>query len=65
MTVHRLANGTIDFDFYRQDAARRRSRSQRQAVRGAARAVTAFVRMALTPLRGGPSPRPALSKRFS
>jgi hypothetical protein len=51
---HRLADGTIDFDFYRQDATRRRGRIQRRAVRSAASALRSVFRKSLAPLFEGP-----------
>ena len=64
-SAHRLADGTIDFDFYRRDAAGRRARMQRRAVRAVAGAMIDLWRGALTPLRGEPRPRPVWRKRFN
>jgi hypothetical protein len=50
---HRLANGMIDFDFYRHAAARRRRRLQRRALRSTATALRRAVRKSLAPLFEG------------
>lgn len=50
---HRLANGTIDFDFYRHAATRQRSRAQRRALRSTATALRSVFRRSLAPLFEG------------
>jgi hypothetical protein len=50
---HRLANGMIDFDFYRHAAARRRRRLQRRALRSTATALRSVFRRSLAPLFEG------------
>ena len=61
--VRRLPDGTIDFNFYRQDAARQRLRMQRRAVRRTAGAVIDLCRGALAPVLGAP-PRLVWPKRL-
>lgn len=51
---HRLADGMIDFGFYRHAAARRRRRIQRRALRSAATALRSVFRKSLAPLFDGP-----------
>ena len=61
INVHRLADGTIDFDFYRHAAARQRRRIQRRALRAAVGAMTGLFHKA-SALRLGAPLRPALPK---
>jgi hypothetical protein len=58
------ARRPIDFDFYRRDAARRRTRMQRRAMRAIAAAMVDLWRGALTPSIGAPRPRLLWRKRF-
>jgi hypothetical protein len=62
---HRNADGSIDFDFYRRDAARRRRLAQRRAGRRLWRALTRAARTALAPIPGVRLPRVAWDKRFT
>ena len=59
--VHRLADGTINFDFYRHAAARQRRRMQRRALRAAVGAMTGLFHKARALHLGAPL-RPALPK---
>ena len=59
--IHRLADGTINFDFYRHAAARQRRRMQRRALRAAVGAMTGLFHKARALHLGAPL-RPALPK---
>jgi hypothetical protein len=62
---HRTADGSIDFDFYRRDAARQRALVQRRATRLLCRAFTDIAHVTLSLIRTGRLPQIALRKRFT
>jgi hypothetical protein len=62
---HRHADGSIDFDFYRRDAARLRGLAQRRVGRRLSRAFIGVARAALSPILRVRPPRITWRKRFT
>ena len=60
---HRNADGSIDFDFYRREAARQRGLAQRRAGRRLWRALSRAARAALAPILSVRPPHIAWDKR--
>jgi hypothetical protein len=63
--VHRNADGSINFDFYRRDAARRRGLAQRRAGRRLSRALIGITRAVLSPILRERQQRITWRKRFT
>jgi hypothetical protein len=63
--VHRTADGSIDFDFYRREAARLRGLAQRRAGRRLSRALIGVARAVLSPILRERPPRSVWRKRFT
>jgi hypothetical protein len=61
----RTADGSIDFDFYRREAARQRGLVQRRAVRRLRRALIDIARVTLSLTRSKRPPQIALRKQFT
>jgi hypothetical protein len=62
---HRHADGSIDFDFYRRDAARLRRLAQRRAGRRLSRTLIDVARAALSLILRERPPRSVWRKRFT
>jgi hypothetical protein len=61
----RAADGSIDFDFYRREAARQRGLVQRRLARRLRRAIIDIARVTLSLARNKRPPQIALRKRFT
>jgi hypothetical protein len=61
----RNADGSIDFDFYRRDAARLRALALRRAGRRLSRTLIDVARAALSPILRERPPRSVRRKRFT
>ena len=62
---HRTTTGSIDFDFYRREAARQRGLAQRRAGRRLSRALADVARAVLSPILRKRAQRITWRKRFT